>query len=113
MSGEAARIVRRGTILFWLAVLSGALLAFELLSGVLLWFVIPSGQGRGASGSATALGLDRHLWLDLHDWAALMLTAVVIAHIAMHWKWVVRQTRAYFGGRRPAAASSRVSGGSA
>jgi len=100
MTGEKGRIVRRGTLLFWLVIAGAALMAFEFLSGIILWFVVPSGQGGGLSGSAVVWGLDRHTWIDLHNWAALMLTAVVVAHVALHWKWVVRQLRAYVTGAK-------------
>jgi len=100
MAGESVKIVRKGTLLFGLVAGSAALMAFELISGMILWFVLPSGRGARISGSVSVWGLDRHTWIDLHHWAALMLTAIVIAHVAMHWEWVVRQTRAYVMGRR-------------
>ena len=28
-----------------------------------------------------------------------MLTAVVIVHLVMHWKWVARRTKSYLSGR--------------
>lgn len=93
MSGETASIVRRGTILFWLVAASAVLMLFELASGVILWFVLPAGQGFRSSGLAQVWGFDRHTWIGLHDWAAVMLVAVVVVHVAMHWKWVVRQVR--------------------
>jgi quinol-cytochrome oxidoreductase complex cytochrome b subunit len=100
MSGKKAHVVRRGPLLYWLSASSAALLLFEFMSGIILWFVLPSGQGWRFSSTATVLGLDRHTWIDLHDWAALVLTAVVVVHIVMHWKWILRQTRAYLSSAR-------------
>jgi uncharacterized membrane protein len=113
MAGKPGRIIRRGALLFGLVAASAALMAFEFVSGVILWVVLPSGQGSRLSGSAAVWGLDRHAWIDLHNWAALMLTAVVIVHVALHWKWVVRQTRAYITGRRPLGVTRKASGESA
>ena len=113
MAGETVKVIRKGTLLFWLVAASAALMAFELISGIILWFILPSGQGAGLSGSASTWSLDRHAWIDLHNWAALMLTAVVIAHVAMHWRWVVRQTRAYVTGRRGPATAHEASADSA
>ena len=110
MAGKSAGIIRKGTLLFWLVAASAALMVFEFVSGIILWFVLPSGQGARLSGSASVWGLDRHTWIDLHNWAALMLIAVLIAHVAMHWKWVFRQTRAHLIGRRAAVLTHEASG---
>ncbi len=99
MAGERPVLVRRGTLLFWLVAAAAGLMAFEFVSGIVLWFVLPSGQGWRSSGTVTAVSLDRHTWIDLHNWAALMLTAVVIVHLVMHWKWVARKTKSYLSGR--------------
>lgn len=113
MAGEAGRVIRRGSLLFWLVAASTGLMLFELVSGIILWFILPAGQGGRLSGSAAVWSLDRHAWIDLHNWAALMLTAVVIAHVAMHWKWVFRQTRAYLFGKRATAVQAEAPGESA
>jgi preprotein translocase subunit SecY len=64
----------------------------EAVSGFILWFALPSGSGRG-SLNLTYWGVTRHAWIDIHDWVAIALMAVVVIHLAMHWKWVVRMPR--------------------
>ncbi len=66
----------------------------EAVSGFVLWFGLPHGGGgyRGGRGIQTISqfwGLDRTAWTDLHDWAAVGLIVIVIAHLAVHWKWWV------------------------
>ena len=37
---------------------------------------------------------------EVHRWAGLILTALVLAHIVLHWRWIVRTTVGLFRGRR-------------
>jgi hypothetical protein len=68
---------------------------FEAVSGFVLWFALPSGGGRRGL-ELSFLGLTRHTWIDLHDWVAIALTAVVIIHFIIHWKWVARMIEQVF-----------------
>jgi hypothetical protein len=61
----------------------------ETVSGFILWFALPSGGGRRGL-ELTFWGLTRYTWIDIHDWVAIALIAIVILHLAIHWKWVVR-----------------------
>jgi hypothetical protein len=86
----------KGRLLYWVAALGAIALAFELVTGLVMWFAVPGGQGprfgRRADANSFA-AIDRSLWIDMHDWAGLVLVAVLILHLALHWRWVVRQTR--------------------
>jgi hypothetical protein len=87
--------MKKGKYLFSLVgflVLTGLV---EAVSGFVLWFALPSGGGRRGL-DLTYLGLTRHTWIDIHDWVAIALTAIVIIHIIIHWKWVARMTRQIF-----------------
>lgn len=35
-------------------------------------------------------------WLDLHNWTAVALTVIVLVHVILHWRWIVRMTGSYF-----------------
>lgn len=60
------------------------LLAVVLLgTGLLMAWVLPPG-----SRGATAWGLTRHEWGDVHLVVALVLTGLVLVHLATHWAWV-------------------------
>ena len=70
----------------------------EALSGFILWLGFPSGGGQGwrgglGGGELTFWGLAKHTWIDIHDWVAVALVALVLLHVILHWKWIVRMTR--------------------
>ena len=54
-----------------------------LATGLLMWFVLPA-HSRGA----TVWSLDRHSWGELHFYAALVVLAMLLAHLAVNWGWV-------------------------
>ncbi len=71
----------------------------EAVSGFVLWLALPQGggwQGGRAGGGAEFWALSRHNWIDIHDWAAVAIMAVIIIHLIMHWKWIVYATRRVF-----------------
>ncbi len=67
----------------------------EAISGFVLWFAIPSGGGRRGL-ELSYWGLTRPTWIDFHDWMAVALTAIVILHLLVHWKWVFRMVKQIF-----------------
>jgi len=54
-------------------------------TGLLLAFRLPPGSqgGRGLS----AWGLSRHEWGDLHTWLSYGFLALILTHLALHWRW--------------------------
>ena len=84
-------------VLYWVAVAGAIALVVELVSGLVLWFAVSGGQGPllnlRHSGRSFA-GIERGVWIDVHDWAGLVLVAVMVLHLALHWRWIVRQTKA-------------------
>jgi len=73
----------------------------QAVSGFALWLALPSGQGyqggRGAElDASTFLSWTRHNWIDLHDWTAVALLAMLIIHLILHWKWIVYMTKKSF-----------------
>ncbi|MHC1630786.1 MAG: DUF4405 domain-containing protein [Methanotrichaceae archaeon] len=67
------------------------------ISGVVLWQVLPYGQGfrggRGILADQSFLGLARHDWLDIHDYSSWIFVALVAIHIALHWRWIKVQLK--------------------
>ena len=78
---------------FWLDL--SILVAFLVtaITGLLLWQLIPHGQG---SRSFLFLGLTRQTWIDIHDWAGLAVLIGAGIHIALHWKWISCVAERYF-----------------
>jgi hypothetical protein len=66
----------------------GCLITFipSLVSGLVLYLVLPEGGGRG-SGWATYLGIPRQQWMTMHDNTSLVFTALLIIHLILHWKF--------------------------
>lgn len=54
-------------------------------TGLLLAFRLPPGS-RGGQG-LTAAGLSRHGWGDIHTWLSYVFLALILSHIAIHWRW--------------------------
>jgi cytochrome b subunit of formate dehydrogenase len=87
--------MRKATLNYLLALVMALLGLVQLVSGFVLWLALPSG-GRGGGGDGTFL-FSRDVWLTMHNRSALLLTAIVIVHIILHWDWIVRMTKSYFG----------------
>lgn len=66
----------------------GCLITFipSLISGLVLYLVLPSGGGRGNSWSLY-LGIPRFQWLTMHDYTSLVFSALLILHLLLHWKF--------------------------
>ena len=66
----------------------GCLITFipSLVSGLVLFFVMPSGGGRG-SGQLVYLGLVRDQWLNMHNYWSLAFSALLIIHLLLHWMY--------------------------
>jgi hypothetical protein len=64
----------------------GCLITFipSLISGLVLYLVLPSGGGRGNS-YAVYLGIPRPQWLTMHDYTSLAFAALLIIHLILHW----------------------------
>ena len=83
----------------WFVIMSG-LAAFEVASGFLLWLVIPrggagymGGRGDGLATEGTLLGWSRQTWVSFHNWVGVVLLAIVVVHIVMHWGWIINMTK--------------------
>jgi hypothetical protein len=66
----------------------GCLITFipSLISGLVLYLVLPEGGGRG-SGWATYLGIARNQWVTMHNYTSLVFAALLIIHLLLHWKF--------------------------
>jgi len=66
----------------------GCLITFipSLISGLVLYFVLPSGGGRG-SGWSTYLGITRNQWTTMHNNWSLIFSALLIIHLILHWMY--------------------------
>ncbi len=54
-------------------------------TGLLLAFRLPPGS-RGGQG-LSASGFGRHEWGDFHTWLSYAFLALILTHLALHWRW--------------------------
>lgn len=65
------------------------------ITGALIFFFLPPGEGqRGAHN--TFLGYGRHDWGAIHDWAGIIMIVAALAHIVLHWDWIICMTKNMF-----------------
>ena len=92
---------------YWVLAITMVLLGIaEAVSGFVLWLAFPDGGGGGGRGwggggglsQVTFWELSRHTWIDIHDWVAVALVAIVVLHVVLHWKWLVRVGKSFFSG---------------
>ncbi|MCJ7426549.1 MAG: DUF4405 domain-containing protein [Dehalococcoidales bacterium] len=82
--------MRKTTRNYLIAMVMALLALVQAVSGFVLWLALPSG-GRGGT-----FLFSRDVWLTIHNRAALVLAAIVVVHIILHWDWIVRTTKSYF-----------------
>jgi len=56
----------------------------SLVSGLVLYLVLPSGGGKG-SGWTVYLGIARNQWLTMHNYTSLVFAALILIHLILHW----------------------------
>jgi hypothetical protein len=63
----------------------GCLVTFllSLLTGMVLYFFLPSGGGRGGSW-VTWMSITRHDWVLYHDVSSFIFAALIIIHLVLH-----------------------------
>ena len=88
--------MRQATRNYVLVVILFVLGIVEVVSGFVLWLVLHVGQGymggRGSASEATFLW-SRGTWIDLHTVVGVILVVVVVIHLILHRKWILRMTK--------------------
>ena len=72
-----------------------ALIAFipTFFTGAVLLWVLPSGNGgflgRGgfSSGANVFLGVNRQIWVNVHDVWSMLFTLLLVLHLVLHWRY--------------------------
>ena len=58
----------------------------SLVTGLVLYFYLPSGTGRGGNW-VTWLGVSRNTWVLWHDIASFAFAFLLIVHLLLHWRF--------------------------
>ncbi|MCB8976763.1 MAG: DUF4405 domain-containing protein [Ardenticatenaceae bacterium] len=72
---------------YWVDLLIAFAFIFSATSGIIFLFPI--------SGS-TVLGISYSVWDQVHTWGSLLMVTGVLAHLVLHWKWIVAMTKKNF-----------------
>jgi hypothetical protein len=75
--------MKRITLNAWIDI--GCLVTFipSLITGLVLYLIVPEGSGRGAG----YLGILRTQWISLHNYTSLAFTLLLIIHLLLHVKF--------------------------
>ena len=88
--------MRQATRNYFLAGLLFLLGVVDVVSGFILWLVLPGGEGymggRGLASEVTFLW-SRGTWIDMHIVVGVILVVVVVVHLILHRKWILRMTK--------------------
>jgi Domain of unknown function (DUF4405) len=81
--------VKKAKLNYWVDVSIGVSFVLSAVSGLI--FLLPVGSGAGLNSGF--LGIRYSLWDQLHTWSSLAMMAGVLAHLVLHWNWIVGMTR--------------------
>jgi NAD-dependent dihydropyrimidine dehydrogenase PreA subunit len=95
--------MKKALLNYWVDMVTGAAFLVCAFTGILRLF--PDLASVSATGTVTILGIPATLWATVHDWSAVVMTAGVGLHTALHLRWLVTMTRRVSGGE-----SATVSG---
>ena len=70
---------------FLIDILAFISFVFLTSTGVLLFYILPPGSGRGN----TIWQLDRHEWGDIHFYFAVSFLVILSYHVIQHWRWIL------------------------
>jgi len=80
---------------YWVDIVIAVGFLLSAVSGIIL-YAVPSGGyqgGRNPYYGREILFLGHDAWKDLHTWASFVMVAGVLAHLVLHWNWIVCMTR--------------------
>jgi hypothetical protein len=83
------------TVVHWVLVVLLSLSGLLTTATGIYFLFLPSGGyqgGRNPNYGETFL-FDRAIWTDIHTWAGIVLIAVSVVHVVLHWHWVAEMWR--------------------
>ena len=78
--------MKKSSLNFWIDVITLSVLLAKIWTGLLIHFVLPSGQGR--SKWQFLWGMNRHDYGNIHFYLAIGMGVLVFVHIWLHWSWI-------------------------
>lgn len=87
---------------YWVDLIIALAFVLSAVSGLV--FLLP------VNGSSV-LGVSYLVWDQIHTWGSLLMITGVLAHLALHWQWIVAMTRkTFFSPAKPTRAATTTGG---
>ena len=67
------------------------------VTGLVLFLFFEEGVQRG--GYQEFLGLIKHDWTMVHNWAGIAMVILAAVHLVLHWGWIVSMTKSVIKGK--------------
>jgi len=85
--------MKRNTFNFWIDIISFLVFFLLILTGLLIYYVLPpcgncTGENTAGAAGSVLWGLDRHNYGAIHFYLSLATIALMVLHVALHWSWV-------------------------
>ncbi len=84
---------------YWLDIILLISIIITSFTAIIIFFFLPSGVRQG--GYQEVLGITKHTWSTLHNWAGLSFIILAIIHYILHLDWVVAMTKNLFKKKAP------------
>jgi hypothetical protein len=75
----------------WVNIAGFAAFLVLAVTGLVEYLFLPpgtGGRGRGGQPVATVLGMDRHDWGGIHNFAGIVFLGIAALHLVLHWRWI-------------------------
>lgn len=87
---------------YWIDLVIAFAFLFSAISGIVFLFPM---------SSSTILGITYKVWDQIHTWGSLLMIGGVLAHLILHWKWIIAMTKkTFFSPAKPARAATTTNG---
>ena len=77
--------MKKAELNYWIDVSIAITFVLSAISGLV--FLLPVGFESGI------LGIGYSFWSQLHTWSSVGMVAGVLAHLMLHWKWIIGMTK--------------------
>ena len=83
--------MHKDRINYFADVLMGISFIIAAISGILKFWVIPWN-----STMESFFGISKPLLAMLHDWSGIVMVVMVFIHLALHYQWIITETKNLF-----------------
>jgi hypothetical protein len=84
--------MNRGTLNLVIDLMAAFCLLAMMATGYILRFPLPPTTNR----THELWRMSRHEWGSIHSWASLVLVAILVTHVILHWEWLFATIRRRF-----------------